>query len=225
MTTLSYDDSATAAQNAPSRKRASASKVHLYAEFLGVDLKKHSYLYDLMEEGLRCPLPQGWKIRKLENDEDGNAVHEFFHEPSGKISHSHPMDEVFLERAQAVIRKHEAVVAAKRRGDLPTSSPAAALVNDSMSDNDGDDSIMNKNKNNKNRFRSSYRKPSSPASKRFRYFLYCALFATVIHFVVYQGVYKFIFEMGRESAAAKKVESQSKKITAETAKPETGGDL
>src|SRR3989338_10908268 len=112
---INIDSPSSASPNTQQRARASASKVYLYAEFLGIDLKRYPFLYDLMEEGLRCPLPEGWKIRKLENEEDGNPCHDFVHEASGKVSNAHPMDEVFLTRAEEVIRKHQTVVANSRQ--------------------------------------------------------------------------------------------------------------
>lgn len=199
------------------RKPAAASKVHLYAEFLGIDLKKHTYLYDLMEEGLRCPLPEGWKLRTLEPDEDGNACHDFYHKESGKVSNAHPMDEVFYDRARSVIKKHEAAVAA-RRGNSPAAPSGSnnsnnnsnngglpsSMWNDSMSDDDDGENSNLKRKirtGNLSSVRSYRNKDTAKSGKHFRYLLYCVVIAAVVHFVTYQSVYKIVLEMGKTSAS------------------------
>jgi hypothetical protein len=206
-------------QQSPTTRKpatAAASKVHLYAEFLGIDLKKHPYLYDLMEEGLRCPLPEGWKLRTLEPDEDGNPCHDFFHEASGKVSNAHPMDEVFFERARSVIKKHEAAVAARKEKETGTSQLSTSMWNDSMSDNDNADGEKVKktvaagsmNLSSVRTYRN--KEGNAKSGKQFRYLLYCVVIASVIHFITYQAVYKIVFEMGNPSSAAAAAGSRQK---------------
>jgi hypothetical protein len=202
------------------RKRASPEKVRLYASFIGVDLDRHPYLYDLMEEGLRCPLPAGWVIRHLEPDDDGSACHEFFHEETGRTSNAHPMDDVFVERARALMRKQAVETAAAAAQASPANSkkreaggPVSSLINHFVGSDDDDEQQQQRQTPGKDKFVSgggnarfsskkgsssshrSARAPSSPTGKKIRYLLYCFVFACMVHLITYSVALRLTVEV------------------------------
>ncbi len=149
----------------------------------------------MMEEGLRCPLPDGWVIRKLPPDEDGTACHEFVHEASGRTSNSHPMDEVFIERAKAVMRKHAAVVA-ERRAAAPAQAPASpsaraagsGIPASAWADSSDDDAGTAANRRGA-RASAPQKRPPSLLAKQIRFVAYAIVLGGLLHFITYRMIF------------------------------------
>lgn len=76
-----------------------AQQVHKYAEYIGVDLATYPELFNLMEEGLKAPLPPEWEIVR-----EGQH-HVFVNSVTGERTNDHPSDDYFRRAAQRRIQE------------------------------------------------------------------------------------------------------------------------
>lgn len=80
---------------------ASEGELEEYAEYIGIDPAKEPELMWIAKEGLRAPLPEGWRAC-LTND---NEIY-YFNFQSGNSLWDHPMDEQYREMVVAERAKH-----------------------------------------------------------------------------------------------------------------------
>lgn len=89
-----------------------------YAEYISLDLQEFPELVWIAEEGLHCPLPEGWRVQLT------GEGHCFVHEESGKTMTDHPMDSHYRRlAAHEVANCRSARLLRKIRTDLPEPTP------------------------------------------------------------------------------------------------------
>ena len=156
----------------------SDSQVWKYAEYLGVDLKLYPELYELMESGLKCPLPDGWQLVR-----DGATEQHFFvNSATQQQQADHPMDDIFRERA-----KRRMSELGPRNGSMPRTAPTYMSPPGSplgLSQQRLAPVPIG------NLFRSTG--PWTKA-KRFRYYVYLFLVCLTVQLIVALGVYRLSF--------------------------------
>ncbi|KPA76251.1 hypothetical protein ABB37_07993 [Leptomonas pyrrhocoris] len=80
---------------------ASEGELEEYAEFIGIDPAKEPELMWIAREGLRAPLPEGWRACQT----DDNEVY-YFNFQTGDSLWDHPMDEHYKEKVTTERAKH-----------------------------------------------------------------------------------------------------------------------
>jgi centrosomal protein CEP164 len=68
-----------------------------YAKFLGIDINTDQDLLWIAVEGLKAPVPEPWRAIQYPSASD---VLYFMNMQTGLITHEHPLDKVYRERAQ-----------------------------------------------------------------------------------------------------------------------------
>ena len=76
-------------------------QIQKYADFIGLNLNTYPELMWLAEEGLTCPVPEGWEIVKTQDS------HHFKHAGTGATRPDHPMDDHYRTLAQKHMRQIE----------------------------------------------------------------------------------------------------------------------
>lgn len=74
----------------------SDEEIQEYAEYIGIDVEKEPDLMWIAKEGLRAPLPEGWRACQT----DGNEVY-YFDFKSGESLWDHPLDEHYKSKVQS----------------------------------------------------------------------------------------------------------------------------
>ncbi|KPI89061.1 hypothetical protein ABL78_1797 [Leptomonas seymouri] len=80
---------------------ASEGELEEYAEFIGIDVAKEPELMWIAKEGLRAPLPDGWRACQTDDSE----VY-YFNFQTGDSLWDHPMDEHYKEKVITERAKH-----------------------------------------------------------------------------------------------------------------------
>ena len=74
-------------------------EVKQYAEnVLGIDLNTEPHLIKIAEEGIKAPLPHGWKPVQNQNANDKENELYYFNFETGESMWDHPCDELFREK-------------------------------------------------------------------------------------------------------------------------------